>query len=253
MLHTWELTIPQLEPADLRRRAYLYLPEAYDEDPDARFPVLYMFDGQNVFLDSDASFGRSWRMLDYLEASGAPVIVAAVESNPIGSNRLCEYSPFTHRDGELGVIEGRGRILMDWLVHEFKPMIDEHYRTLPDRENTAIAGSSMGGLMSLYAACHYSDVFSRFACLSPSVWVHPGKVKRMLRHARIAPDTVLYLDYGAQELGNHKATGDVLPGVFQSLYSQGVNVTMRIVPYGEHSEACWEQQIPVFMACLGFI
>ena len=88
MLHTWELTIPQLEPADLRRRAYLYLPEAYDEDPAARFPVLYMFDGQNVFLDSDASFGRSWRMLDYLEASGAPVIVAAVESNPIGNNRL---------------------------------------------------------------------------------------------------------------------------------------------------------------------
>ena len=73
MLHTWELTIPQLEPADLRRRAYLYLPEAYDEDPDARFPVLYMFDGQNVFLDSDASFGRSWRMLDYLEGTGTPV------------------------------------------------------------------------------------------------------------------------------------------------------------------------------------
>ena len=89
MLHTWELTIPQLEPADLRRRAYLYLPEAYDEDPDARFPVLYMFDGQNVFLDSDASFGRSWRMLDYLEGTGTPVIVAAVVGPVLSITTSC--------------------------------------------------------------------------------------------------------------------------------------------------------------------
>ena len=253
MLHTWELTIPQLKPSRLKRRAYLYLPEAYDEDPDARFPVLYMFDGQNVFQDCDASFGRSWRMLDYLNKTGAPVIVAAIESNPIGNNRLCEYSPFTHEDSELGVIEGRGRTMMDWLVREFKPMIDGSFRTLPERENTAIAGSSMGGLMSLYAACHYGEIFSRFACLSPSIWVDPVKVKRMLKRARIAPDTILYLDYGADELGNHDATGDVLPGVFQSLYSQGANLTVRIVPHGVHSEESWQQQIPVFMSCLGFI
>ena len=253
MLHIWELTIPQLPPEDLVRRAYLYLPEAYDEDPEARFPVLYMFDGQNVFQDSDASFGRSWRMLEYLEETGAPVIVAAVESNPVGNYRLSEYSPFTHVDSELGEIEGRGRIMMDWLVHTFKPMIDDTFRTLPDRENTAIAGSSMGGLMSLYAACHYGSFFSRFACLSPSVWVHPGKVRRMLHRAHIPQDTILYLDYGEQELSNHAETGDMLPSVFQSLYAQGVNVTLRIVPGGEHSEACWQQQIPVFMACLGLI
>lgn len=253
MLHTWELTIPELEPQDLKRRAYLYLPKSYDEDPDARFPVLYMFDGQNVFLDSDASFGRSWRMLDYLEETGAPVIVAAVESNPIDNNRLCEYSPFTHVDSELGEIEGRGRILMDWMVHTFKPMIDAGFRTLPDRAHTAIAGSSMGGLMTLYAACHYGRFFSRFGCLSPSLWVHPGKVRRMLHRGHIPQDAIVYLDYGAQELGNHAATGDMLPSVFQSLYAQGINLTLRIVPNGVHSEACWEEQIPVFMTCLGLI
>ncbi len=250
MLHTWELNIAQLEPTDLMRRAYLYLPAAYDEEPDARFPVLYMLDGQNVFLDCEASFGRSWRMVDYMNETGTPVIIAAVESNPIGDNRLCEYSPFTHRESDLGVIQGRGRTMMDWLVSEFKPMIDSHFRTLPDREHTGIAGSSMGGLMSLYAACHYSDTFSRIACLSPSVWVDPGKVKKMLKRARIAPDTTMYIDYGADEMGNHEETYDLLPGVFQSLYSQGVDVTMRIVPRGEHSEESWERQIPVFMACL---
>lgn len=253
MLHCWKLTIPQLTPCDLVRRAYLYVPDVCEREPEARFPVLYMFDGQNVFLDSDASFGRSWRMLDYLQKTEAPVIVAAVESNPIGNNRLCEYSPFTHGGSELGLIEGRGRITMDWLVREFKPFIDANCPTLPDREHTALAGSSMGGLMSLYAACHYSDVFSRFACLSPSLWVDPDKVKRMLRRAHIAPDSILYLDYGEREIENHEPTARLLPSVFQSLYGKNVRTTLRIVPGGTHCEASWEAQIPVFMACLGLV
>ena len=253
LLHTWTLTIPQLQPAGLKRRAYLYLPQAYDEEPDRHFPVLYMLDGQNVFLDSEASFGRSWRMYDFMNFTEAPVIIVAVESNRIGNNRLCEYSPFTHTESNLGIIEGRGRIMMDWMVHVLKPQIDRHFRTLADRENTAIAGSSMGGLLSLYAACQYGDIFSRIACLSPSLWVDPQKVRRMLSRARIQPDTVIYMDYGQDEMGNHEETAGILPSVFQSLYAKGVNLTFRIVPHGVHSEACWEEQVPVFMQCLGLI
>lgn len=252
MVYKWNVTIPKLS-GDKPRRAYIWLPEDYEKQPDKRYPVMYMFDGHNVFFDSDATFGKSWGMAKFMGENPKDLIIVAVECNHEGNRRLVEYAPMTYTNSEHGHIKGKGAVMMNWMVNTLKPYIDENYRTLPDRKNTIIAGSSMGGLMSLYAACHYSDVFSRFACLSPSVWVHPGKVKRMLRHARIAPDTILYLDYGAQELGNHKATGDVLPGVFQSLYSQGVNVTMRIVPYGVHSEECWEQQIPVFMACLGFI
>lgn len=253
MLHTWTLTIPQLKPSGLKRRAYLYLPRAYDEQPERRFPVLYMLDGQNVFLDSEASFGRSWRMYDFLNWSEAPVIVVAVESNPLGNNRLCEYSPFTHTESDLGVIEGRGRITMDWMIRVLKPQIDRHLRTLPEREHTAIAGSSMGGLLSLYAACHYSGTFGLIACLSPSLWVDPDKVRAMLKRARIQEDTVVYMDYGQDEMGNHEETAGVLPSVFQSLYAKGVNLTFRIVPHGVHSEACWEEQVPVFMQCLGLI
>ena len=252
MLHTWELTIAQLDQ-NLRRRAYLYLPDAYDAEPDTRFPVLYMLDGQNVFLDSEASFGRSWRMYDFLHFSEARVIVVAVESNPTGNNRLCEYSPFTHEESALGTIEGRGRQMMDYLAYTLKPMIDRHFRTLPEREHTAIAGSSMGGLLSLYAACQYNDTFARAACLSPSLWVDPVKVRRMLQRAHFLPDSIVYMDYGADEMGNHSETAGILPSVFQSLYARGVNLTFRIVPHGVHSEACWEEQVPVFMQCLGFI
>ena len=75
----------------------------------------------------------------------------------------------------------------------------------------------------------------------------------MLKNARFGPDSVVYLDYGQDEMNNHSETAGVLPSVFQSLYAQGVNLTFRIVPHGVHSEACWEEQVPVFMQCLGFI
>ena len=251
MLHTWELTIPQLSPR-LKRRAYLYLPSAYDENPQARFPVMYMFDGQNIFLDAEASFGKSWGMYDYMNRTGTPLIIAAIECNRIGNGRLCEYSPFTHRDSSLGRIEGRGRATMDYIVRSFKPMIDRHFRTLPGRENTLIAGSSMGGLMSLYAATNYNHVFSRAACLSPSLWVDPAKVRAMLRRGSVLPDTVIYMDYGEKEMGNHDGNAEIFLSACQSLYARGVNLTMRVVPGGEHSEASWEAQVPVFMKCLGF-
>lgn len=92
------------EPA----RAYLYLPAGYDEQPDRRFPVMYMFDGHNVFFDEDATYGKSWGMARYLDETQTPLIIAAVECNSIGNNRLEEYCPFTCEDPKLGVIRGRG-------------------------------------------------------------------------------------------------------------------------------------------------
>lgn len=251
MLHKWELTIPQLS-GDLPRRAYLYLPRAYEENPAARFPVLYMFDGHNVFLDADAAFGTSWGMYDYMNETGTPLIIAAVECNSVGDGRLCEYSPFSHSTPSLGDIQARGRTTMQWLLREFKPMIDERVRTLPDRENTLIAGSSMGGLMALYAVTSYNRYFGRAACLSPSLWVSPAKVRRMIRQADIAPDTCIYLGYGSREMNNHSDSREALFATCQSLLHRGVDLTFRIVPGGTHSEASWREQVPVFMQCLGF-
>lgn len=251
MLHKWNLTIKTLSP-DLVRRAYLYLPKAYNEKPDARFPVLYMFDGQNVFLDQDATFGTSWGMYDYMNETDTELIIAAVECSSVGNDRLREYSPFSHSDPGLGRIDALGRTYMDWLVGSFKPMIDRRFRTLPDREHTLIAGSSMGGLMSLYACGMYNEVFSRAACLSPSLWVDPAKVRNMLKRSRFAPDTVLYLSYGEDEMGNHDKTPEALLAACQSLFGKGVNLTFRVVPDGSHCEASWREQIPVMMKCLGF-
>ena len=246
MIHTFVLTIPELSGEE-RRRAYVWLPRACDEDPDARFPVLYMFDGQNLFFDADASFGTSWGMYDYLNAVQPDVIVAAVSCSQTG--RMAEYSPFSHENGDAGHVDARGRSTMAWLLGTFKPSIDARFPTLTDRDNTLIA--SMGGLMSLFAALDYNDAFSRAACLSPSLWVHPRKSLRMIDRARIAPDTCIYFDYGTQEMGNHPKNPEVLCAACSALLRKGVDLTFRLVPGGTHSEDSWAQRVPVMMKCLG--
>ena len=250
MIHKWDVTLPELT-GEQRRRAYLYLPEDYDREPERRWPVLYMFDGHNVFFDEDATYGRSWRLGEYLDFTAAPLIVAAVECNRSPDNgRLSEYSPFSFYEPDLGYVNGRGRQTMDWMVHRFKPEIDRQFRTLPDRLHTFIAGSSMGGLMTLYAVMEYNRYFSRGAALSPSLWVAPGKVDTLIRTARISPGTVLYMDYGSREIGNHAQTFKLLGRTAAGLLDRRVLLDFRIVPGGDHSEASWERQIPFFMNTL---
>jgi len=227
------------------------LPEYYEEDELRRYPVLYMFDGHNVFYDAVSAFGKSWNLTSYLLWTRKPLIVVAVECNKRGNNRLKEYSPTSFTDPKYGNIRGRGRAYMEWLVKELKPRVDAEFRTMPDREHTVIAGSSMGGLMSLYAATAYNKYFSRAACLSPSLWTNPQKLAELIGRARIAPGTTIYMDYGSQELANHPAQKEALMDMSQLLLKKNVNLAFRIIPGGNHSEASWEKQIPIFMDCLG--
>ena len=184
MVITWNVTVPELT-GDAPRKAYLYLPESYDREPDKRYPVLYMFDGHNVFFDSDATYGKSWGMKEYMDYTGTQLLIAAVECNHSPDNgRLREYSPFPFDDPKLGHCPGLGRKTMEWMIGSFKKDIDSRFRTLADRENTFIGGSSMGGLMSLYAVLEFNKVFSRAAALSPSIWVAPEKLERLAQIGR---------------------------------------------------------------------
>ena len=250
MVTKWSITIPELSGEE-PRNAYVYVPDEWEEDEDRRYPVLYMFDGHNVFFDEDATYGKSWGMEDFMRQTEIPMIIAAVECNHSPDNgRLSEYSPFTFTDYKFGRVVGRGRTTMEWMVNTFKKEVDERFPTLPDRENTFIAGSSMGGLMSLYAVSAYNHVFSRAAALSPSVWVAPNRLDRLLRFASIRPDTVVYMDYGSEELANHGQMLRHFNRVVSRLLDRKVMLNCRIVPGGTHCEACWEEQIPFFMSTL---
>ena len=250
MIKKWSITIPELTEKTTRN-AYIYVPDEAKKDPDFRYPVLYMFDGHNVFFDKDATYGKSWGMADFVKETRLPLIIAAVEcSHEPNNGRLSEYSPFTFENKDLGRIQGRGKITMEWMVNTFKPFIDKRYPTLPDREHTFIAGSSMGGLMSLYAVMEYNHVFSRAAALSPSIWFATGQLDHMLCNAPIAPDTVIYMDYGSRELPFHSNMKRQFSKVAMRLLERGVLLDCRIVPDGNHNEASWEQQIPFFINTL---
>ena len=250
MVKKWMVKIPRLT-GNKTRRAYIYLPDSYYKDTQKCYPVMYMFDGHNVFFDADATYGKSWGMSAYLDRTKKDLIVVAVECNHIGNGRLQEYSPFTFDNATLGKIRGLGRTYMDWLVGTLKPFIDENYRTLPDRCNTILCGSSMGGLMALYGACSYNRYFQRAACLSPSLWVSPGKTLEMVAKAYIRNDTCIYMDYGSEEMFNHAANSECLMSTAHMLLTKRVNLALRVIPGGNHSEASWEKQIPIFMDCLG--
>ena len=250
MVIKWDVTIPKLTGVKTRR-AYIYLPDSYEKEKDKRYPVMYMFDGHNVFFDEDATYGKSWGMNTYMQESGKELIIVAVECNHDGNGRIAEYSPFNYENSEIGKIKGKASIYMNWLIKELKPYIDANYRTLPDRLNTIIAGSSLGGLIALYAVACFNHVFQRAACLSPSLWVAPGKVLEMIARAHIRRDTTIYMDYGELEIFNHAANQEAMISTAHLLMTKRVNLAMRIVPGGNHSEASWEKQVPIFMDCLG--
>ena len=231
-----------ITPYDLDRNTFIYLPDNW-QTSGRRYPVIYMFDGHNLFFDSTATFGTCWGLKDYLDAHPNAIVVAP-ECNHEGNKRLEEYCPYDSDwfDG----VHGTDKQYMDWLVNELKPAIDAKYPTLPDRGNTAIGGSSMGGLMSLYAITAYNKVFSKAACLSPSVRICLPQVKAELKKAKLAPDTRVYLSWGEKEgKGKHQLaqyTANAL-AVTRGLSGKGAEVYPYLQMNGKHCEADWRKQL----------
>lgn len=249
MIKRYKMTIPSL--SDEIRRVYVYLPNSYKKDKDKYYPVLYMFDGHNVFYDSHATYGKSWGMKSYMDYTNTELIIAAVEcSHGLNNERLKEYSPYDFYDEEFGEIKGQGKLTMDWFVKFFKPFIDSHFRTLKDREHTFIAGSSMGGLMSLYALIAYNNVFSRACALSPFLWANKYEIIRLIKKSKIDENTEIYIDYGSKEFDDYPEVRKPFMEICNELYKKGIFVTSRVVPYGEHSESSWEAQVPIFINVL---
>ena len=243
------IQIPEL-PTGKPRRLYIYLPKEYEQS-EQRYPVLYMFDGHNVFYDRHATYGKSWGMREYLAKTKLPLILVAVECNPEGFRRLFEYSPWDFSAPRpLGNVQGFGNVTMDWFTTVLKPEIDASYRTLPDREHTLIAGSSMGGLMSLYAAVAYNHVFSRAAVLSPSPWVSPAKLRELIRSKPLADPTRIYMDLGTAEIDPKRRALAGMFDVAKELSKAGADVSANVIPGAEHNEAAWEKRIPDFFKYL---
>ncbi|MCA9757964.1 MAG: alpha/beta hydrolase [Candidatus Eisenbacteria bacterium] len=186
------------------RDVLVYLPPTYHDDTDARFPVLYLNDGWSMFagVDGDASVQPLLgAMLDDLIRRGEvePLIVVGVAAPP--NARMMDYTWVQHFEGTRTNADGYHR----FLAEELKPFIDQHYRTLPDREHTGIAGASLGGLVSLHFGLQPDGEFGRVAAMSPSVWWADETMTQWTRTAEKS-NTKVWLDMGTNE-GNDRAIG----------------------------------------------
>jgi predicted alpha/beta superfamily hydrolase len=230
-----------------RRRLLVYLPPGYEKNPDARYPVLYMQDGQNLF-DQATSFAGEWRAdetADRLIAGGEiePIIIVGIENTP---ERVSEYTPAAVVGNG-----GRGREYLRFVVEEVKPLIDRTYRTLPGREHTGIAGSSLGGLISLYAVQQYPGVFGRCGAVSPSLWWGTQQfLKEAREDAAWARGSRIWLDMGTAENDDPERAGEALEEAAELadvLQRSGLvrdrDFVWKPIDGGRHNEAAWADRL----------
>lgn len=230
--------MPQLKR---KRRIWVYLPDTYATSGNQRYPVLYMHDGQNVF-DACTSFSGEWGVDEALgqlqrnEQLGA--IVVAVDNG--GAERLNELSPW--KNPEYG--GGQGDQYVDFLVETLKPYIDAHYRTLTGRAHTGLAGSSMGGLISTYAALKYPQVYSKVGVFSPAFWFAKDSLFQYVRQHPANPDTRFYFVSGTTE---SETMAPLMQALRDSLQRGGVpvaNLAYHTPADGKHAEWFWKREFP---------
>lgn len=230
------------------RMLHIYMPDDLQEGE--RVPVLYMFDGHNLYFDHEATYGKSWGIKDYLDNKHARLIVVGLECNHEGNERLSEFTPYPFYEDEWGEVPEKGRALIHWMISELKPYIDSKYPTLPDREHTYIAGSSMGGLMALYMIVMHSDTYSKAACISPHLYPVYKQFREEWGHEML-PDTKVYISWGGYEYDTHdlfaKVTDQNLQVIRALLKKPGVDVWPHVFKNDNHSEAAWEKELPVWL------
>lgn len=231
--------IPQLKR---QRKITVLLPYDYYQNPEKRFPVLYMNDAQNLF-GAGSAYGN-WEIdkrLSLLAKQGhRGLIIVAIDHGD--DNRNVEYSPYhapkTNQKGE-------GMRYATFIVRTLKPLIDRTYRTLSERQFTGIGGSSMGGLISIYTGMMYPEVMGRLMVFSPALWTSP-KIYFDAVEFFHPLDTRIYLYGGGQESASMVSNLDKL---IQTIEGQGfsadkIQIKAELDPDGKHNEKRWGQEFP---------
>lgn len=243
------------------RTIRIYLPPHYDETQE-HYPVIYMHDAQNLFDVNTSSYGAIWDVHTHLntlyEATGKGLIVVGIDNYEGRHNRLDEYSPWVNTtlktdDRFADITEdvgGLGSEYVFYLVHKLKPIIDKRYRTLPEKQHTAIIGSSMGGLISLYAGLKYPDIFTKIGAFSTAVWFAEASLLAYVEKKSVHHDLFWYLDVGTKESSPDENNW------FNELYMSGTkkvhstlsgltnndHILMTLDEGGIHNERDWSRR-----------
>jgi predicted alpha/beta superfamily hydrolase len=233
------------------RSLRIYLPPSYDENTLMRFPVVYMNDGQNLFDPPPSGLRSSWKIEEALDRGAADdsireAIVVGVESY----DRSNELPPTRDKGEKTG---GKGEAYLQMVMREVKPLVDKDLRTLSGRENTAIVGSSLGGINALYAGVHYADVFGLVGVLSPATWWDDEAAIRDVAHLADAHDRPLriYLDSGdAGPVHDDVEQTHRLNAALQKLGFTPDELRYAVHHGHEHAEYFWSLRAPAMLAWL---
>jgi predicted alpha/beta superfamily hydrolase len=244
-----EASSPQLRN---KRDLYVLLPPSYHLS-NRRYPVVYMHDGQNLF-DRSTSYVGEWEVdetMQRLAGEGIEAIIVGLANT--GKTRVQEYSPFD--SSRFGV--GQGDQYLDFLTRTVKPCVDADFRTLTDRASTGILGSSMGGLISLYAYFRHPSVFGFAGVMSPSIWYAYGAILGYVWNAPTSSGRI-YLDTGTHEMTSwanrihfdapHRRYHATAQAVRDLLRDKGYRLDqdLRFVEDrdGTHHESAWARRLP---------
>ena len=222
-----------LKPRDI----LVWLPPSYDKVTDKRYPVFYMNDGQNAFDPATSTFGYDWQadeVTDSLIKAGAinEIIIVAIYNT---SDRGREY-----------MYTSLGYTYMDFVVNKLKPFIDKEYRTLPDRENTAVCGSSSGGLITLMMVWNYPEIFSKAACLSAAFKINQlNYVDTVANDCSLKQDIKLYIDNGGIGLDAElqPGTDELIVALQNKGYELGKDIIWFFDKNASHSEIAWAERV----------
>lgn len=235
------------------RDIIIYLPPGYENNVARRYPVLYMHDGQNLF-DPRTAFirGQHWRVGETIGSminAGqiSPLIVVGIYN--AGEKRIDEYTPTRCPERDRG---GEADRYGQMIIEELKPRMDRDFRTLADPANTAIAGSSLGGLVSLYLGLKNPHVFGQLGVLSPAVWWDDKVILETVGDFSGPVRPRIWIDVGTAEgdeaVKNARQLGEALVGQGWRL---GENLHYAEVPGAGHHEAAWAARVGEVLRFLG--
>ena len=253
MFKKFQLRIKEL---NRNRKITVYLPDNYYKTKK-RYPVLYIQDGQNAFFDRLSYCGVSWGFLDYVKENKLDIIMVAVPCNFEGFKRMDEYGPWKiseelsfQETGEEGkIIGGEGEAYTRWLVKTLKPFVDRHFRTI--RSDSAIVGSSMGGVIAAYASFKYPHVFKKCAALSTAFWFYMDEFKDLIESADLKAIERFYFDLGEFEgCGNEEIDQwyiETNDQIYEWIQDKIENIEYHYFEGANHNESEWRKRVPLFM------
>ena len=227
---TFEIDAPQLL---CKKKIWVYLPKSYALNLDKKYPVIYMHDAQNLF-DKSTAYAGEWNVDETLDSINANVIIIGIEHG--NERRLDELTPF--KNAKYG--GGNGDKYLDFIVKTLKPYIDTTYRTKPSKSNTAVFGSSLGGLISYYGALKYPEVFGKIGVFSPAFW-YSNDIFELTKNTKKLKAKIYFMCGDNEDV-------EMVPDLNKMVYlvdsirchCLGLTKT-KIIKGGQHHEKLWRE------------